>query len=238
MSKSETKKEKKTKNDCVKGDEDNIFYYKLDEKSEYHRHMGKNVFTGYWRRKVINPEDKKVLGIYDMTLKGNIPNGEVKGYLEYDGKEVLVFQGSFELGKPIGIHHKYLYDEEKKESVWISKDHFENYKLIKVETNVNGIYESGTPEHYYEKYGKEEDNSEEKETTNKSKSKPKSKNDDDKKLSKTELKLKCDELKIKYENKYPTKKDIKLKCDELKIKCTSKNTVNELLKLIEKNKNE
>lgn len=205
-------------------DTDNILYYKLDESSKYNRHMGKNIFNGYWKRKIINPENKKVLGIYYMILKDNIPNGEVNGFLEYDKKEILIFQGSFEMGNPIGIHKKFLFDEEKKTSVWIGSDYFEKYKLIKVETNINGTIESGTSDYFYKKYANDKEGKKEKDDKKDKKSRSK--------ISKTDFKKICDDLKIEYESDYPTKKDLLAKCDDLKIKYSVKTTIIQLLDLI------
>ena len=183
-------------------DETGAFYYPVDETSKHYIFFDHNIFNGNWKRVVLNSEDKSKLGIWYLNLKGNVPNGNVKGYLEYDGKEQIIFEGNFLNGKPLGIHTQYMYNSTEKESIWIVKKHFnEKHKHVKTETNIMGMPDEGTPEEIEEKYNEDEEDNEEETKKPKKVVKKGEKKVDDKPRTKAPLHEKCDELGIKYTKK-------------------------------------
>lgn len=245
--------EKKKWKSPIKGENENVSYYKIDDTSISKKWNGKTTFDGNWRREVKDPDTGEINGIYYLNLKNGDPDGEVKGFEIYDNKEVETFTGGFKSGKPIGVHFRYLYDEEKKERILIRKDYYKNFKLDRMETYVNGEKWEGTVEELEQKFEKENGCDEPKKKSVRNKTKSENKEGKDHKeekdykeekeykngrISPSELKTVCDDLEITYEGQFPKKEDIQEECKTRGLTGYSKKSILKMIKMIKKDKNE
>jgi hypothetical protein len=158
--KKETKsltKDKKT------NDENDIKWESVDDKSIITKFLGKTYKSGLWKRISQSKIYKDAIEIHIVNLECDDVNGEDKGYLEYkNGNKLLVYEGIFKDGIPVGTHIQYMPDKDGKISEWICRKHFDKKKtgiLLSYDTNIKGNEKTGlkcknpNPFNDYEKVG-------------------------------------------------------------------------------------
>lgn len=135
-------KSKSKQNIKHEDDEEGVIWEPVNKESELKDFLGIFYRSGLWRRISQSEKYKEAKEVHIVNMDHGDVDGDDKGYLKYkDGRELLVYEGKFSEGIPIGTHIQYLPDKKEKYTKWICKKHFDLNKtaiLLSYDTNIKG----------------------------------------------------------------------------------------------------